>query len=302
MTSTPTISVVLSVYNGEAFVADAIESIRRQTFPDFEMIVVDDGSNDGTAAILDLFQVADPRIHVLTLPRVGLGRATNTGLAAAKGKYIARLDADDLAKPKRLEIQLAYLQEHPEVGLLGTSYNILRKGHLEESPRPVLLEDAQLRRGLVRSNQFLHSSLMIPRRVFDAVGVYNEKLPIMLDFDLIIRITRKFQVANLAEPLAIKRVHDQAYFQSRSHTWPKFASKVRLRWRAWRAFSRRVTDLRFVLIKPVIWYLTVHVKRPVRWTYRRCLSWSPRTARSLRTALVGAKSRRWPRSTPPRPR
>lgn len=273
MTGTPTISVVLSVYNGETFIADAIESIRRQTFPDFEIIVVDDGSNDGTAAILDRIQVADPRIQVLSLPHIGLGRATNAGLAAAQGKYIARLDADDLAEPRRLELQLAYLQQHPEVGLLGTSYKIFRKGKLERPPQPVLLEDAQLRRGLVRANQFLHSSVMIPRRVFDVVGPYDEKLPLMLDLDLIIRIARKFRVANLPEPLAIKRVHDEAYFQSRSHTWPKFANKVRLRWHAWRAFSRTVTDLRFVMIEPVTWYLMLHVQRLARWIYRRCLAW-----------------------------
>lgn len=275
VTSPPTISVVLSVYNGEAFIADAIESVRRQTFPDFEMIIVDDGSSDGTAAILDRIQVADPRVHVLTQPRMGLGPATNAGLAAARGKYIARLDADDLAEPRRLELQFAYLQEHPEIGLLGTSYNILRKGRLE-GPQPVLLEDAQLRRRLVRSNQFLHSSVMVPRHVFDVVGVYDEKLPLMLDLDLIIRIARKFPVANLAEPLAIKRVHDDAYFQSRSHTWPKLTNKVRLRWHAWRAFSRKVPDLRFVLVEPVTWYLMLHAKRLARWTYRHCLTWSPR--------------------------
>ncbi len=289
MTNAPTISVVMSVYNGETFVAEAIESILRQTFAGFELVIVDDGSTDQTAAILNKFRLADPRIRVLTQPRIGLARATNTGIAAAKGKYIARLDADDLAEPHRLEMQLAYLQEHPEVGLLGSAYYILRKGVLGARPRPMPLEDARLRRSLVRRNPFMHSSVMIPRRVFDVVGVYNEKLPIMLDHDLFIRIAREFRVANLAEPLAIKRVHDDAYFQSRSHTWGKFAAKVRLRWRAWRAFSRPVTDLRFVVIKPLTWYLLVHVKRPVRWTYRRCRSWSPRTASFLRRTLYQRK-------------
>src|SRR4051812_12524034 len=115
------ISVVMPVWNGESFLAEAIESILAQTCRDFEFLIIDDGSTDGTPAILREFEARDPRVRVLWQQHEGLVAALNAGLAAARAPLIARMDADDVSTPERFELQLAYLQAHPECVVLGTA-------------------------------------------------------------------------------------------------------------------------------------------------------------------------------------
>jgi glycosyltransferase involved in cell wall biosynthesis len=114
----PQVSVIIPVYNGAADVAMAIDSILTQTFTDFELIVVNDGSTDRTAAVLKA--VSDPRIRIVDRENAGIATALNHGIALARGKYIARLDHDDRAKPTRLEKQFRFMEVNPDYAMVGT--------------------------------------------------------------------------------------------------------------------------------------------------------------------------------------
>src|SRR5437870_2340820 len=119
MSAACTVTVVMAVHNEERYVARAVDSVLSQTMRDFELLVVDDGSTDGTSA--ELARFSDPRVSVIrNEAREGAGTARNVGLRRATGKYIAILDADDAAMPHRLESQVAFLERRPDVGVVGS--------------------------------------------------------------------------------------------------------------------------------------------------------------------------------------
>src|SRR5262249_11393927 len=119
--SAPTVSVVMPVYNTESYLTDSIGSILRQTYLDWELICVDDGSNDGSLGILRRFETKDPRVRVITRPNTGVTRARNDGMAVARGRYIAVMDSDDIALTERLERQVDYMESHPACVGLGAA-------------------------------------------------------------------------------------------------------------------------------------------------------------------------------------
>src|SRR5947208_11205951 len=126
MTRVPLVSVVMPVYNGERFVVEAVRSILAQTFRDFECIVVDDGSTDRTPELLAIEQTGDPRLVVHRQPsNMGFRMALNTGCALARGEFIARMDADDVSLPTRLERQVAFLRANPRVGAVGSAIQVI---------------------------------------------------------------------------------------------------------------------------------------------------------------------------------
>lgn len=251
MTQHPSVSVIMTVYNGEKYVSQAIHSIRTQSLPDFEFVIVDDGSNDRTPELLAEAQTKDSRLKVILAARLGRAKALNLAWSQAKGLYIANLDADDLAEPERLAKQVDFLRRHPDIGLLGTACRVLDAKKENERVVVQALADADLRRRLVRQNPFVHSSVMIPRPVLESLGGYNERFPICIDYELWVRLAHKYRLANLPEVLTAKRVHPQAYFQRRILTWEKCKARIMIRWRAWRTLSHSASDLRFVVVEPV---------------------------------------------------
>jgi glycosyltransferase involved in cell wall biosynthesis len=231
----PKVSVVMSVYNGGRFLHEAIDSILAQTFTDLEFIVVDDGSTDSTPAILRGY---GDRLRVHTQSNQGLTRALNAGLSLARGEYIARMDADDVAEPQRLEKQVAYLDSHPEVGLLGTAcHEIDEQGRIL---RTVVMPtgDAQLRATLAKFNPFIHSSAMFRRTLTDRLGGYNEDVLYWHnseDYELWIRLAAHSQLANVPAPLIRRRVHLGSLVEANEDR--RLRAEVVLRARAIRAFS-----------------------------------------------------------------
>src|SRR5262249_39912793 len=123
--SSPAVSVVMSVFNGERYLDEAIGSILSQTFRDFEFIVIDDGSTDSTPQIFAGYPKTDPRTVVHRQAHQGIIAALNAGCSLARGGYIARMDADDVALPERLQRQVEYLESCPKVGVVGSSINII---------------------------------------------------------------------------------------------------------------------------------------------------------------------------------
>lgn len=125
MVTCPAISVVMSVYNGEAFLAEAVESILNQTLPDFEFVIINDGSNDKTAEILSDYAKRDPRVRVFPQENKGRAKSLNRGIDLARAPVIARMDADDIAFPSRFEQQLELLTAQPDIGLLGGAVELV---------------------------------------------------------------------------------------------------------------------------------------------------------------------------------
>jgi len=200
----PLVSVVLPVLDGEDLVGEALLSILGQSYRHLEVIVVDDGSTDATAAVVE--RCADPRVRLVRQVHRGPAAAMNRGVALASGQLIARQDHDDLALSGRIERQVGFLEAHPEVALVGTWARIepdrARRSRTIRHP----VGCPALRFFLLFNNPFVHSSVMMRRQAFDAVGGYREEAEHQPeDYDLWVRMARSFEVANLPEILQVYR-------------------------------------------------------------------------------------------------
>lgn len=204
----PVVSVVMAVRNGERHLRAALDSLLRQTMADFELVVIDDGSTDATASILCQYAEEDDRLLMVRNARnVGLARSLNRALKWARGRYIARQDADDVSAPDRLDRQAAWLDAHPDVGLLGTAYHVIddagRRSVIHRPPQT----DAEIRWQMMFHNAFCHSSVMFRRSLLAIEPGYNADFPVAQDYDFWARLLPHTRAANLDEPLVEYRVH-----------------------------------------------------------------------------------------------
>ena len=203
----PLVSVVLPVRNGEPWLAEALGSVAAQTLRDWELIAVDDGSQDGTPGVLADHAARDRRIRIIRQDALGLVAALNRGIAEAASPYIARLDADDRALPDRLERQVAAMQARPEVGLLGSwAQEIDGTGRRRGVLRPPA-DSAELGRLLMRGNPFVHSSVMLRTELVRRLGGFRAAFQAAEDYDLWLRLAEAATVANLPQVLVEYRVH-----------------------------------------------------------------------------------------------
>jgi glycosyltransferase involved in cell wall biosynthesis len=199
----PKVSVVLAVYNGEAYIEEAVRSVFGQTFTDFEFIVINDGSTDGTSAILDSFN--DPRLKVYHNPsNIRLIASLNKGLELATGDYIARMDADDCCHPERLAQQVNFLDQNPEVVLVGSNYNAFGDQSFLSS---LWNQDEELRVALMFENPFAHPSTMFRRRILVEQRLQYRKEDLHAeDWGLWIELLKYGKGANLAAALLNYRI------------------------------------------------------------------------------------------------
>jgi glycosyltransferase involved in cell wall biosynthesis len=195
----PVVSVVMSVYNGERYLAQAVSSILAQTYRDLELIVVNDGSTDGSTAILDTFD--DPRIVRVNQPNRGLATALNVGIELARGPFLARHDADDLSEPHRLERQMAFLCGRPDVALLGSNYRVIDSEGRVTATTNVFTHPDDLRIAQIASNQFGHGAVVMRTELVRDIGGYDRRYRSACDAELWCRIGRGHRIANLKEPL-----------------------------------------------------------------------------------------------------
>ena len=230
MTS-PRVSVLMGVHNGAAHVRQAIDSVLAQTEADLELIVVDDGSTDATPQIVAAS--ADARLRMARRPHEGLTRALNHALALARAPIVARLDADDVALPERLARQLAFLEAHPEVGVLGSAAREINGDGRDLGIVQPPLDDRTLRRVLIRRNPMVHSSITMRRTLVDAVGGYDASFAVAQDYDLWMRLAAVTRLANLAEPLVVRRLLPAGVSVVRDRD--RLRAEARARWRAVRA-------------------------------------------------------------------
>lgn len=203
----PRVSVVLPVYNGEPFVAEAIGSILAQSFADFEVIALNDGSRDGSGEILDRIARTDRRVIVLHQTNAGIIAALNSGLALARGEFIARMDADDVAHPERFARQLAFLDAHPDIAVVGSAVTLI-----DESGRPIRdvaypATPEAVAEFLETGAALAHPSVMMRRHAVRAVGGYRAAYRHAEDYDLWLRMAQRYRLANLPDRLLLYRQH-----------------------------------------------------------------------------------------------
>ena len=206
---TPAVSVLMTVHNGQPYVESALRSVMEQSLRDIEIVVVDDASTDDTPQVLQKLATEDPRLRIDTAEtNLGVGAASNRGLGLCRAEYVARMDADDLSDPTRLQTQKRYLETHSEVLLLGTSIHQIDAGgqHLRTSLRP---RDAFATRWLARFQYPLnHPSTMFRRLGPDGTPLlYDATMRTTLDYDFCARVLERGEVACLPDVLLSYRVH-----------------------------------------------------------------------------------------------
>lgn len=200
----PKVSVIMAVHNGEAHLVEAVDSVLSQTLKDLELIIVDDASTDATAAILAWY--SDPRLCILRNPRrSGPGAARNRGLRIARAPLVAVQDADDVSLPYRLEMQVKFLANHPDVDVTAAyAMAISRNGQELGIMRYPPIQDLEIKWALLFWNPFIHSSVVFRRFVLDQTGPYAEKGEFAWlgeDYELLSRISRTRVAANIGQVL-----------------------------------------------------------------------------------------------------
>ena len=244
----PKVSVIVAAFNAENYLREAIQSVLRQTFQDFELLIVDDGSTDGTARIIRSY--SDARIQLVENQRnMGLTKSLNRALNLARGEYIARQDADDISEPLRLQTQVAYLNRHPRVALLGSWFTVIDENGSEVRRTSLPTNDLDLHWAMFFYCPFVHGAVMWRHApVREQIGAYNENLAYAQDHDLWARIASRFTVANLPEWLVRYREHSQSMTAS-GEEWVGEGTRLQVdavrRTLQWQDAPSAETEIRF---------------------------------------------------------
>lgn len=207
MRTPPKVTVVIPVYNREKYVTDAIESILTQQFTDFELLLIDDGSTDRSVEIMRSY-TADPRVHVMCHEsNLGIPKARHTGLALAQGTYLAMLDSDDIAHPARLNMQVDFLDRHPDYALVGTwTGGMNAEGRPLRKLRLLPVSPGEVRSRLLFQCCPAQSSIMARTSILQEYG-YREHYTVSSDFDLWVRLAKRYKLGNLPVVLVRSRMH-----------------------------------------------------------------------------------------------
>lgn len=250
----PKVSIIMGAYNCEATLEDSINSILNQTFIDWEFVICDDASDDSTLSILESYKNKYPKKFVLLHndKNLMLAGSLNRCLSVAKGEYIARMDADDISAPDRLEKQVDYLEHHPECSVVGTYMQAFNENGFDEII-PNILNPTKY--DLPKTNAFHHATIMMRKSVYDDLGGYTvaEHTRRVEDVDLWFRFFKKgYQGHTIAQPLYLVRVDEDAY-KRRRFKYCLDASRVLL-------YGIKMLDLPaynyIYVLKPIVSYFT----------------------------------------------
>jgi glycosyltransferase involved in cell wall biosynthesis len=224
----PEISVLMSVYNGEKYLSEAVDSILSQSFRDFEFIVIDDGSTDRSKRILEKYAAKDPRIRLVSRENRGISKSANEGLALARGEFIARMDADDVSLPGRFVEQVAFLKKNPDYVAVGCGVMVTDCDLRPLGLRWELLDHPTIESELLSGNggALTQPSTMIRKSALLQIGGYDERLPNAEDLDIFIRLSEIGLLANLESVLLLYRKHPASDNHTRHGTWQATKSLI----------------------------------------------------------------------------
>jgi len=217
----------MSVYNGERYLNEAIDSVLAQTFTNFEFLIIDDASTDGTTKILHSYQ--DPRIRIITnMENLGLTKSLNNGLELSKGEYIARMDADDISLAERLEIQVSFMDRNPQICVCGSWVETIGNNIDEIWKYPTNSDEIKCRQLFECS--IAHPSAIIKKKYLqDNQLNYDVKFERSQDYDLWVRISTLYNLANINKVLLKHRIHPNAVGISFSNDQKRYADLIRYR-------------------------------------------------------------------------
>jgi len=223
------VSIVMSAYNCESFLKQALDSIMNQSYTEFELILIDDASTDSTKIIIQNFAGKYSRISAIYNDvNQGLTANLNTAISLAKGEYIARMDADDISLPSRIQKQIKFLDEHPEIDLVGSAaYDINEYGEeiqLRQSPN---LHDDIIAL-LPKANPITHSTVMFRKESFASIGYYNEAYRTTQDYDMWFRAAGKGLKFHNLQEILLKYRMDNNYHKRKSFKYRLYDCKLRL--------------------------------------------------------------------------
>jgi glycosyltransferase involved in cell wall biosynthesis len=240
----------MPVRNGARWLRQAVDSVLNQEFRDFELVIIDDGSDDDTVGLLDRC-ARDDRVRVLRQPPQGIAAALNRGIAAARAPCLARLDADDVARPDRLARQLGFLERHDRVDLVGSAAQVIDEvGTVIGCVAPPT-DSGKLARHLRRGNPIVHSSIMMRADAVRRVGGYRNAFGAAEDYDLWLRMAENAGIANLPERLVALRRHDASVSRRNA---VRQAFSVRLAQRSAAARRTGASDPAAALAEPPDWW------------------------------------------------
>ncbi len=214
------ISVILSVYNSEKYLAEAIDSILNQTFSDFELILIDDCSTDGSGKLMEAYREADPRVVLLKNPEnIGLTRSLNRGLDIAKGEYIARMDADDISLPERFAKQAAFLDAHPDYSFVSCIGRYIDENGNYQELRLFPETNREIYAMMPKVDAVMHPGVMFRKDDIRKIGNYSEEFRVVQDYDLWFKgMAAGYQFYNLQEPLVLYR-RNATYLKRKSRAY-----------------------------------------------------------------------------------
>jgi len=203
----PRVAVVLPVRNGGRYFGEAIDSILNQTYAGFNLVIVDDGSTDGTRALAESRAAQDGRIRLVMQEPAGISAALNRGIAATTAPLIARMDADDVSLPSRLAEQVAFIDRHPSVAVVGTFAQIIDSDGAERGTMRLPTQASEIKALLRFKNQVCHPSVMMKREAIETAGGYDERMLFAEDHELWLRLAQRHDIVNMPEVLLKYRDH-----------------------------------------------------------------------------------------------
>tara|TARA_B100000029_G_scaffold509035_1_gene597335 strand:- start:2829 stop:3821 length:993 start_codon:yes stop_codon:yes gene_type:complete len=213
---TPIVSVILAVHNDERYIEESVQSVLDQTYEDFELILVDDGSDDDTVSLVDTLVQTDSRIRLCRQRRSGLTKSLIRATGEARGRYLARQDSDDRSRPNRFALQTAFLDSHPDIAAVGSSTVVI-----DHSGRRINTIVSEQGTGTIRDSLLsmrstpVHGSMMMRRASVLAVGGYRLAFTVSQDFDLWLRLTEQFGIDNVSDILYEWRLNPEGVYSNR---------------------------------------------------------------------------------------
>ena len=240
------VSVVMPAYNAETHIEEAINSILRQTYKDFEFIIINDASTDSTLDIIKKFSKKDKRIQIISNKRnLNIGKSLNLGVAKSQGKYIARMDADDISFPNRLAQQVQLLNNNPKVAVTGGDIVLIKEDGTILHTRKYESNSERMKKNIFRFSPFAHPTTMYRKNIFDEFNGYDPAKSPSEDIDLWIKIGSKYDFGSVTSPTLYYRTYVKS--SSNKKLRQVELNTIKMRYTAYREYGYKPSLLDIML-------------------------------------------------------